>query len=446
MRHALWLAVVLLAIAGALAVFAAEGDAAKSLPELPGVTVVKGAQISGMLGQDADRLRLFAVNGDGEAVAIPFQIDPCDAAGRYVLPLAPVNGNTKHLRHKVRRQEKDGNAVDEYDELVFATGDAGRRAPAAVTFRHAAKVLEIELTGPKKTKGYVYLTAYAGTPPPLSNKDYVVLNPRAEAVFTDRYVARYRPGRQDMAVSNLRLKAGDGTEILDRVKIHFHLQSKVLVAIDIDEDDVRGSVAGYIDGPVRVIRSAEHDVKIGGLFNLHLEMDSAFTREMFSLPTRIYLPLNLATVAKSAELYGGLNLNSAAQGMKFYPASSRPYVIDGRMDEAELRLRKVEPDWLGYSGHGATMFILGRVPKRYRLKGSLVYLDDAAANVGSDEEPGAWGQGMYRFNLIHLKKGFFDLSYHFVFFPGTFRADYVRQAQQAVNTPVEVSVREKAVE
>ncbi|HPM75672.1 MAG TPA: hypothetical protein PK961_01175 [bacterium] len=446
MRNACWTAVALVALVGALAALAVGEEAAKPLPELPGVTVVKGAQIYGLLGQDAGRLRLFAIADNGEATAIPFQIDPCDSAGRYVLPVAPVNGNTKHLRRKILRQEADGNALDEHDELVFATADAGPRAPAAVTFQHAAKVLEIELTGPNKTKGYVYLTAYAGTPPPLSPLDYVAFNPQAEAIFTDRYVARYRPGKQDLAVSSLRLKAGDDAEILDRVKIRFHLQSKVLVAIDVNEDDVQGSVAGYIDGPVRVIRGAEHDVKIGGLFDLHLEMDTTFTREMFSLPTRIHLPLTLATVAKSATLDGGLDLNSTAQGMKFYPASMQPYAIDGRMDQAERALRKAEPAWLAYSGHGATMFILGRVPRQYGLTGSLAYLDDAAADAGPDEEPGAWGQGMFRFDLMRLKKGLLELSYHLVFFRGAMNADCVRQAQQAVNKPIEITVREEAVE
>jgi len=413
----------------------------KNLGWRPSVTVVKGGEVYGVLGVPIAKLRLFAVDKNGEAKTIPFQIDQCDEEGNYVLP-GDFGGDRSHLKKKVLRRDLDNNALDEHDELVFRSTDAGHKAPAGVTFADAAKVLQLELTDSAKRRGWVYLAAFEGEPPPLSKTRYVSYDPNSDTITASNYTARFRPGQGDPFISGLRLTAGDGTDVLDRIKVRMQLKSKVLVSINVSEDDIQGSLAGYIAGPVRVIRSGEFDVAVGGLFDVHMAIDNIFTVDELKIPSRIFLPLSISTVAKQAYIFGGLDMTSAAAGMSFYPSRRTPLNIDGRMDERERALGRIKPSWMAWSGHGASMVLIGDVPPRYKTTPVLDYLDDAQADVGPDSEPGAWGQGQFRYDLMNLKRGVFALDYHLFIFKGTYKKGFEQLGRAAVFAPLSVEVSE----
>ncbi|MHA1569464.1 MAG: hypothetical protein ACTSXZ_08330 [Alphaproteobacteria bacterium] len=414
----------------------------KTIADRLGVTVVKGSEIVGVYGQPIDKLRLFAIDADGRAQAIPFQVDQRDQAGYFVLPNVFAGGDRSHLKHPAARRDNDGFAVDGNDELVFRTNDAGHRAAAAETFHQAAKVLEIELSDNKKRKAWVYLAAFEGNPPPLSNKDYVRFDPQADMITTALYAGRHRPGRNDMFLSSLRLAAGDGAEVLDRTKIRMHLKSKVAVSIDISEDDIEGSLDGYIDGPVRIIRRSEHDATIGGLFKTHMEVDAVDTYEELSQLARLRMPLSISTVASEAWIRGGFDMTSAANGMKFYASQRTPFTINGQMEAAEKNLSVRNPTWLAWSGHGATMVLIGQVPANIHAPCSVFYVDDAQADTGPDDEPGSWGQGMYSYDLMGVKRGVFQLDFHLFIFKGNYRNGVEWQARMAISAPLKATVRE----
>lgn len=443
MRKFGWpLLLIVVLLVGLLGWQAGADQGRNTLTYRPGVTVVTGKQIVGVTGVAIDKLRLFAVSDDGRAAVIPFQIDQRGDDGFYVLPQAAVGGDASHIEHKVQRQDSDGFAVDGNDELAFRPMDAGHKAPAAETFGDAAKVLELELTGGRGLQGWVYLAAYEQNPPPLSDKDYVIYDAQADSVHTANYAALHRPGRADLFLSGLRLSAGDGVEVLDRMKVRLYLKSKVLVSVEVSEGDIKGALAGCIDGPVRVIRRSEHDATVGGIFDTHIEANTAFVADQISLPAGLKLPLSIATVAKEAWVRGGFDLISAGRGMKFYPSRAEPVTVDGRMDEAENDLNRRKPTWLAWSGHGATIYLISDARTNSHAPCTLYYLDDAGADVGPDEEPGAWGQGMYHYDLMAVKRGVFAVSYHMFVLAGEHKKGKEWPPTQVVYQPLRVAVRE----
>ena len=404
--------------------------------------VVRGDQLPGLAGAEIDRLRLIALGADGQARPIPYQIDQRDQAGYYVLPHPLTTGKRSYLSRTWAANDADGNTLDANDELAFRLADAGEKAGSVAAFPGAAKLTEIQLADRQGRRGWVYLAAYASDPPPPAARGEVRYDSSVDAVTSDCYVARFRPGRADITLSGLQLREGDGAEILDRMKVRLTIDPIIGPREEYTEDDYASALAGYAAGPVRMIRIAEHNLHLGPLLDARLQVVSTFSRELMTLSARLYVPVTAGSLVRQIFLRVGPDLTNAATGVQFYPSCRSPVTVDGRMDSAERNLVTNEPTWLAWSGRGATMFFFGRAVPPARLPTKLFYLDDARANVGPDREPGAWGQGAYEIDLLSLKKGFANFFYSIALFPGSYRPGLEDTARELVSPPVQASARE----
>ena len=368
----------------------------------------------------------------------------CGSAPR--LPQQPLVGDRSRLSRKWATVGATGDKLGEKDEIAFRPADAGDQATSLAAFPGAAKVTELQLADRRGRRGWVYLASYAANPPPPASRVDVRYDPVADAAISDYYAARLRPGRADITLSGLQLRIGDGAEILDRIKVRLYIDPVVGSAEEYNEDNYKSALAGFKAGPVRAIRIAEHNLHLGPMIDVRLQTITTFAREHMTMAARLYVPVTAGPLVHKIYLRVGPDLTSANAGVQFYPSRQTPVTIDGRMDAAERALSVNEPTWMAWTGHRATVFYLGRVVPPNHLPTTLYYLDDARANVGPDQEPGAWGQAMYEFDLRSLKKGFINYFYSIVLYPGAYHAGQEEAARETAAPALQVSARELEAE
>jgi len=406
----------------------------KTLPAQPGLTVIWGDQVAALLGASPDKMRLLAVDEDGQSRLIPFQIDERDDAGLYVL----ANASNK-LRMKVHDRDLDDGKLDENDEIVFRTDDSGGKALEDERFFGAVRVLEIELTDGGK-KAWVYLALYEEKVPTASDERAISYQRSAGLVKTALYEVGYASKSRELMPVSLRLTGGDGLGVLDRAKFRLHWPPPDGEALCIAESHFRNLPGGDKLGPLRLIRRSEHLIVVPGLAEFPLEIDTLFTPTTISLQGFLTVPPNVAD-AKEVTLTIGLDMTSAASPMTLVLPQDR-WTVDGRRQPEEPVQALASPPWLAYVGHGMTFFFFADATTGERVKKQLLYTDDVRAEAGPDGEPGAFGQALMQFDLKAVDETIIALNAHLVFFPGDFAKAQPEQARRAVYGTPQLSVTE----
>jgi hypothetical protein len=123
---------------------------------------------------------------------------------------------------------------------------------------------------------------------------------------------------------------------------------------------------------------------------------------------------------KSAELRVGVDLTSAANGMRWL-TPGRDWAINGRRTqtpsprEVALPPSFPAPPWMAYAGHGMSLLFFPRVPNGLPPQ-KLQYRDDSRFPAGA--EPGAWGSATYQYDLAKLKTGAAEVGFQLLFAKG----------------------------
>ena len=240
-----------------------------SLRRVADPVIITGQELPPLVGTEIGKLRLFSFDGPKIAV-IPFQIDERDSAGNWVWDrvigrpdstFADDPGQTSPSmlvqQHVHRRDDEDpagSELFDANDMIVFLARDMGDRNAGPLDDLHGDTVLEIEVTDPVDgAKGWAYLVAFAGEPPPLSTVRYMrhdrgqrhIQTPNYDFTYSDTHVARL----QDLRIKN--------HPVVDRVNIRGKVDIRVGFLKDVlefGEEDIHGYVEGIIEGPVRIIK------------------------------------------------------------------------------------------------------------------------------------------------------------------------------------------------
>lgn len=240
-----------------------------SLARVADPVIIVGQELEPVLGSEIGKIRLFAFHGMKKHV-IPFQIDERDSAGNWVwdrvigrpdTTFASDPGQTSvpmMVQQHVHRHDDEDPAgserFDANDMLVFLARDMGDRRGALPEVWQGDTVVEIEVLDPLDGgKGWVYMVAYAGDPPPLSRVRYLqhfrkqrrIQTPNYDFSYSDTHVA---------ALDDLRIK---GFPVVDRINIRGKVDIQIGFlkdAIEFGEEDIHGYIEGIIEGPVRVIK------------------------------------------------------------------------------------------------------------------------------------------------------------------------------------------------
>jgi hypothetical protein len=288
---------------------------AKTLDRNEEPVIVKGSQVSALLGAPVDDLFLYTFSGNSLNGQIPVQVDEVTAAGNYTTT-------------------EDG-LLDLNDEIVFMAMDLGDQptdTSALAGLPISPNWYEIEVIDPLTGKrGWAYLVSSSTLAPTFSG-NYVDYNDTTKRITA--------PGHYGLGLATtyagldyLTLN-GDSTNILDRTKLRAVFDAGILGKVTLTEEDLENPELVLVkDGPVRVILRQAVTASPGGpiseasLSTMNLAYASllqATASVSFTLPGFV----DLASVRTSVDF------NSAVSGAKFYNANTPPngVLIDGQPD------------------------------------------------------------------------------------------------------------------
>lgn len=393
--------------------------------------IVKGSQAAGFTGKNISDLRLYAYSGSGFK-AIPYQIDERDRDGRYVFKGA------------------DGR-FDARDELVFMAKDAGGEAAAGEKVRGAASGAAIELTDPAVGgKAFVYLFAFErGKAPERSAVDYARCDRVCDFVDAANYAVGFSK-EAPLVFDNLTIKksgGGPGTDVLDRLKVRFHGETKFGLTIDRDENEFTSELTGVIDGPVRVVRETSNRMILyGKLPTPSAVSEQIFYYNSFEFPVTINVPLRLSFFLKDMRLTI-TSESSVTWGSRFYNVNNRKGVsVDGKMGADERKMNRGAYEWQVVAGSkppntGAWLNRLIFDKKKTPAAISLHYVDDASAPNPPDGVPGQIGNlGYVIGNIENLRPGQHVLR-TFMYNLNSYRPGDEKKVLDILDRPLKVSVK-----
>ncbi len=252
---------------------------------------VGGELISRFEGTPIKRLASLALH-DGKVKPVPFQIDERDPEGSYVM----TGGKTAGC-------DADHGRLDGNDELVFLVSDAGDRLPQDAEPGCDDRI-EIEVTDPRypDRHAWVYLARYKKDAP-RSEVDYIKYDPENDRVITECCIIGYKKPSGFMFYNDLIYKeeaGGNGKDMMDRIKFRFKIDFLGgKVTLERNEEMISSEVQGWIDGPVRVIRSTLNEVKLFDRFpSMRFDSISEYYPHFMSLSVLVRFPFDVDIACK----------------------------------------------------------------------------------------------------------------------------------------------------
>lgn len=374
-----------------------------TLGRTAGPVVVTGARLGAALGAPIERLRLYALHG-GALRPIPFQVDERTPQGGFAF-----DGGEE------RRSDTDDQHLDPNDELVFMARHVGGRLaePWTPLDGEGARV-ELQVSAPDRDHaGWVYLVRFDGPPPPAAAEDLVSLtwsgpdvtgwsSTRARVVsepsgtgFLDWRELRFaRPG------------GGWGPDVIDRVKLAFKARYLFLDLVR-REDEVRSHLAGFIDGPVRVVArvTAETYLIWGHWVRATPRSELVIYEDRVELDLEVRMPVALEPDTAS-ELRLALDFSPEAVDLAAWTDQRARPLRPGRTSAHDRReAAPAPPAWVAASCRdGALLLRLEPGPALASAPRALHLQDDRAPDPPEDV-PGSHLALGYTLDLTGLRAG-----------------------------------------
>lgn len=274
--------------------------------------ILTGKEFPDFSNNTATLLQLFLYKYSGNTwTQIPFQFDEVE-------PDSLTPANPTYFRRG------DGK-LDDQDELVFMTRDAGDKAPTNAWVNDASALTsqryEIELTDPVNTnKGYVYLFRSTTLSVAPTVKDYVTyVAPPSTGSGKDVIRGQsYEEGHLDNGLNNSLLvpvsENGSATNFLDRLKLRF--QINVGISLTFTEDNFNLLGLTIRDGRTRLIRELRERISLFGT-----NIDFPILVRYYGYSTVLGTTLNLTSLPSTVRvtlLRQSVDFAAAVNGAKWY--------------------------------------------------------------------------------------------------------------------------------
>lgn len=356
---------------------------------------VPGSAVSNMTGAELSHLRVLS-SRNGKLEPIPFQIDQKNAENDWVwsaIPEAPrvnewFNGETslpaasrKNLVHD--DQDPPGKDVfDSNDVVVFLVKDAGNRDREAVLQLGAKRFVELEIADPvDEGKGWVYLAWFESGAPALSDVRYVRYEPADFRVSGPEHEFLYSPDHT-MVLDDFRL---GGVSVLAGNRIRGEVTAGVgpmVLDIAFSEKTIKGYNAGYIEGPVRIVKRSVEHIRLGpGIISPAVNCDH------FHYPWHAEIPLLISKRFPVRRV--SIRAASIFRESKFTRAEVdgvlKPIILGTRSTQGNLLTENPEAAWIALTGDGISVVNSVKIPEEH--KGHLdvsPWLVDAGGSPGTD--------------------------------------------------------------
>lgn len=361
----------------------------KTLKRQVDPVVIRGEAVATLVGYPIENLGLFACNGAGGCLPIPFQIDE-KLKGEYVFQSGEEAG-----------EDTDHGCLDADDEIAFLTADSGAQVDPDRLPAEAATRVEITLIDPADGgRGFVYLLGFKGKAS-RSAIDYVRYDVENNVIETTDYRVSYDPAAP-ISIGWLSVRRGAGgsdQSVADRQKIRLEAVVKgSFLRFHRNEEHFRAEVTAYIDGSVRVLRrSRTWLLLVWKIPSPSIEMTSTYWKTGMYFPMRVQIPFRISRIFNRVQMRVYVDTPPQVVGRVFYNARNRNGVsIDGKMSQAEFDLDLRSSDWQVVAGtrpeHREGWF--SRQMHQAEQTGidmPLYYLDDMAIDDGPENMPGCFG-------------------------------------------------------
>jgi len=395
--------------------------------------VIKAEKIPGLVGSPRESLALLA-DVEGRRVPIPFQIDPVDESGEFILgdPDDPLTVATPP------------GSLGASDEVVFMAGDLG---PGTGPLPGLADAHRIEVRFDKSPPRCCWIGRWTRGPPPRSKLDFIGYENKGqeESVITPHYVQVLPRGGlffKDLFISAR--AGGNGKDLFDRLKMRSEMTIIGGIKFDFSDSDFRSAVTGVRDGPVRVIRRNKTALELFlGLSTPSVTVDALFYRDSYEVPSTLNIPFRVDLVAREMIYYQGCDLSLAAGPYRFYSDQSEgPVTMDGQMSRTEREMTRsgAEHQWGLVSGEAGSLAYLAEWAEPDTPVGiKLFYMDDKDVADPPEDEPGLSMYGFELVNPLELAKKAYDLNIIVYVLPG-FEGE-VSEDIASIRAPLEITVK-----
>lgn len=376
---------------------------AKEVLTVNAPVVVEGKNLPAVLGQPVGSLWLLA-ESEGRLRLIPFQIDERMKVSVY----QTWTRRREHLAYATnagRRVRADYDpAFDSNDQLVFMSGDLGRRV-LAEEMPPARVCAELRVQEPETgAEGFAYLCALEPPPAEPAPESYL----RADDSFRSFYGQTYElgfPAQNPVNFDRLRLLGPEGpsADLVDRFKTRLEVSVALgLSAYSLSESDFHYYARGIKAGPIRII--VETESVLESWFNAQIRVINTIVfysdHVEYELNTRP--PIYFGRFNQSHYTLA-LDLSAAADQMTFLSDQNPAGVpVDGTIEPAELRLNYGPAEWVAVTGRAGTIFAYLSLPGEAPLHKDLYYNDQSDKPDAPENEVGMFGK--FGFIVRHLEK------------------------------------------
>jgi hypothetical protein len=225
---------------------------------------------------------------NGRKVVIPFQIDEVDKKGNYLTEFVRDDGGFKKRKNGWKFGKFNGD-----DELVFMASDCGEK----FLYRDMRDIYEVKIDMDGKTCFF-----YVGLGENGSRK-YISYTPSSD-IFSSEFFSYGSINSSNPAVLNYFLINGLGESLIKTFHLHLLISSLGgRIKFERTEDDLSAEVAGYTDGPVRLVKLMNYRMKIAkGIQSPKVLRTSIAYRACGNFPTHVDIPIKPSAFVNEAFL------------------------------------------------------------------------------------------------------------------------------------------------
>jgi hypothetical protein len=260
-------------------------------------------------------------------------------------------------------EDPAGKSVfDVNDVIVFIARDVGDRSRAEIAQLGAQKVVELEVTDPvDATRGWVYIACFESDAPRLSDTRYVRYEASNLRVIGPDHEFRYSPHDimmlDDFRVGGFPIFAGN--RIRGKVKAGL---GPLTIDVEFSEKSIEGYNAGYIEGPVRIIRrSVEHVRAISGIGSPEVNCDHFH----YAWHAEVPLLLSMKFPVKQVSLIATSIFRRSYFSTADVEGAAKPIALGNHYREENLVSEFPSAKWVALSGEHVSVITMLRLPQKH---------------------------------------------------------------------------------
>ncbi len=330
-----------------------------------------------MTGTEISSLRVFA-SRHGRLIPIPFQIDQKNAENDWVWSVAPESSEVydwfddeewsqAYSQEDLTHDDQDPHGRDVFDAndvVVFIVKDAGDQDRDSVMQLGADRLVELEISDPvaDQGKGWVYLAWFEADAPALSDIRYVQYEPDKFRVSGPEHEFLRSPDHA-MVLDDFRLGGVSvlaGNRILGEVEAGI---GPITLDTDFSEKTIQGHNAGYINGPVRIVKRNVGHIRLGlGITSPAVNCDHFHYPWHAEIPVLISkrFPVRGVSIRATSIFRGSIFTQAEVDGVV------KPILPGTGPTQGNLLAENPEAEWIELAGKGISVVTSVKIPEEHK--------------------------------------------------------------------------------